>query len=283
VDSAPGLGSTFSATIPLVCPQPADAEAVSARAEAVHWESDRASIPILVVGDDQQRVFAALAGAAFHIVAARDAVEARPLIARTRPRAIIVDTGGAGAGWDVLAELQRDDGGAGVPIVALAADETEEAKVRTLGARACLGSLDRLRSTLLDLVARGEDRRVLVIDDDDVARYLLRGLLRDHGFVVTEASTGEEGLAKAREQRPHLIVCDVLMPGMGGLEVLRALRGDPATRDIPVVMNTVKRLTAEEREDLEREVTAVLSKEILARRDAAAHIREAIAKVGLGA
>ena len=71
------------------------------------------------------------------------------------------------------------------------------------------------------------------------------------------------------------------MPEMGGLEVLRALREDPVTHDIPVVMNTIKRLTAEERENLEREVAVVFSKETLTRRDAAAHIREAIAKVGL--
>ena len=281
VDSAPGLGSTFSATIPLVY-RPADGETVPARGDASPWESDRASIPILVVGDEEQRVFAALAGAAFHVVAARNAVEARGLIARVRPRAIVVDTGGAGAGWKALAELQRAEDATDTPVVVLAADETQEEKARALGARACSGSLDRLRSTLLDLVARGDDRRVLVIDDDDVARYLLRGLLRDHGFVVTEASTGPEGLAKAREQRPHLILCDVLMPEMGGLEVLRALRKDPVTHDIPVVMNTIKRLTAEERENLEREVAVVFSKETLTRRDAAAHIREAIAKVGLG-
>jgi signal transduction histidine kinase/CheY-like chemotaxis protein len=280
VHSAPGLGSTFAATIPLVY-RPAPGEAAPVGEGAVHWASDRASIPIVVVGDDQ-RVFAALAGAAFHVVAARDAAEARGLIAGARPRAVVVDTAGAGAGWSALTELGREAGAAGIPVIAIVGDEHEDEKVRALGVHACLRSIEELRRTLLDVVARSDDRRVLVIDDDDVARYLLRGLLRDNGFVVTEAATGADGLAKAREQRPSLIVCDVLMPEMGGLEVLRALREDPRTREIPVVMNTVKRLTPEEREDLEKEVTVVLSKETLARRDAATFVREAIVRAGLG-
>jgi CheY-like chemotaxis protein len=78
--------------------------------------------------------------------------------------------------------------------------------------------------------------RVLVIDDDLDARDLLvRGLAKD-GFEVHVASTGEEGLRMAMELKPDVISLDVLMPGMDGWTVLRALKSTPETANIPVIM-----------------------------------------------
>jgi CheY-like chemotaxis protein len=77
---------------------------------------------------------------------------------------------------------------------------------------------------------------VLVADDDKATRELIsRGLQRE-GFRVLTASSGEEALRLAREKRPDAISLDVLMPGMDGWTVLRALKGDPLTSSIPVVM-----------------------------------------------
>jgi GAF domain-containing protein/CheY-like chemotaxis protein len=80
---------------------------------------------------------------------------------------------------------------------------------------------------------------VLVIDDDASARELLRRHLDADGVRVVEAAGGEEGLRLARERRPSLITLDVLMPGLDGWAVLGALKGDPATADIPVVVLTM--------------------------------------------
>ena len=76
--------------------------------------------------------------------------------------------------------------------------------------------------------------------------------------------------------------CDVVMPGFSGLDVLRELSSDPATRDIPIVMNTAKVLTSEERRELAR-AAAVLSKESYASGGAAAEIHKALEKVGFAA
>ncbi len=77
---------------------------------------------------------------------------------------------------------------------------------------------------------------VLVVDDDDATRELItRGLVKE-GFRTVAASTGEEGIRLAREQRPDVISLDVLMPGMDGWTVLRSLKADPLTAPIPVVM-----------------------------------------------
>jgi CheY-like chemotaxis protein len=84
--------------------------------------------------------------------------------------------------------------------------------------------------------AVGDTRRVLVVDDEPQTREVLaRGLEKD-GFAVTTAGSGEEALRLAAETRPDVISLDVLMPGMDGWTVLRALKADPRTADIPVVM-----------------------------------------------
>ena len=103
-----------------------------------------------------------------------------------------------------------------------------------------------LLGTLNRLLDRSEDRRVLVIDDDEIARYLVRNHLAGAPFVVTETGDPVQGLREARAERPDVIVLDLAMPEMSGFEVLDRLKEDPATMEIPVVVLTSKTLTDEE-------------------------------------
>jgi CheY-like chemotaxis protein len=80
---------------------------------------------------------------------------------------------------------------------------------------------------------------VLTIDDDPAVRDLLGRLLAREGCAVRGAAGGAEGLALARRLRPAVITLDVMMPGLDGWSVLAALKADPATADIPVIMLTV--------------------------------------------
>jgi CheY-like chemotaxis protein/anti-sigma regulatory factor (Ser/Thr protein kinase) len=82
-------------------------------------------------------------------------------------------------------------------------------------------------------------RTVLIIDDDPEARDIIERTLRADGFTVRAAENGVQGLELARELKPAVITLDVMMPDMDGWSVLRALKGDPALRDIPVVMLTI--------------------------------------------
>lgn len=79
-----------------------------------------------------------------------------------------------------------------------------------------------------------EQRHILVIDDDPGLRALLRATLGDD-YAVEQAVDGPSGLAAAARRRPDLILLDIKMPGMAGYEVCRALKGDDATRRVPVV------------------------------------------------
>jgi CheY-like chemotaxis protein len=82
-------------------------------------------------------------------------------------------------------------------------------------------------------VARGST--VLVVEDNPVNRKLARNVLRSRGYRVLEADTGEEGIEIARNERPHLILMDLELPGLNGIEATRRLKSDPQTREIPVV------------------------------------------------
>ena len=85
----------------------------------------------------------------------------------------------------------------------------------------------------------GEEQVVLVVDDDPNALDLLGRTLQEAGVRVVTASEGQEALHLARTLHPAAITLDVLMPGIDGWEVLRELKADPATQDIPVIMVTM--------------------------------------------
>ncbi len=78
---------------------------------------------------------------------------------------------------------------------------------------------------------------ILVVDDEPQIRRVLRSTLSTHGYVITEAKTGEDALESMRKERPDLILLDMNMPGMGGIEACRQIR---RTSDAPIIMLTVR-------------------------------------------
>ncbi|MBI4584363.1 MAG: response regulator [Planctomycetes bacterium] len=79
---------------------------------------------------------------------------------------------------------------------------------------------------------------VLVVDDQEIGRQALEGLLFPMGFELAFAENGPQTLDKAKELHPDLILLDVMMPGMNGIEVCRKLRADPLSADVPIIMVT---------------------------------------------
>jgi CheY-like chemotaxis protein len=88
---------------------------------------------------------------------------------------------------------------------------------------------------------------VLVVDDDPVIQGLLRVNFEMEGYDVITASDGVEGLERARAERPNVVILDVMMPRMDGLEVARTLKGDPSTSPIPVLLLSAKAQEADMR------------------------------------
>jgi len=79
---------------------------------------------------------------------------------------------------------------------------------------------------------------ILIVEDDEKSRKLVRGVLTVKGYTIVEAETGEEGVRLARERRPSLILMGIRLPGINGIEALRQLRAEPTTRGVPVLAMT---------------------------------------------
>ncbi len=81
-------------------------------------------------------------------------------------------------------------------------------------------------------------KRILVVDDEPDILALAKAILESAGYDVRVAKTGEEGLAAIERERPNLVLLDVILPGVSGLDVLRRIRGDPSKRGLNVVLFT---------------------------------------------
>ena len=83
---------------------------------------------------------------------------------------------------------------------------------------------------------------VLVVEDNDKNRKLVRDVLTHKGYEVIEAETGEDGVRLAKERRPRLILMDIQLPGIDGIEALRQIRADETTRSTPIIAVTASAL-----------------------------------------
>lgn len=84
--------------------------------------------------------------------------------------------------------------------------------------------------------------KILIVDDDIDSLRLIRLMLQRQGYDIVTASAGNQGIAKAAEEHPNLIILDIMMPDMDGYEVCRRLRANPDTQNIPIIMFTAKAL-----------------------------------------
>ena len=119
---------------------------------------------------------------------------------------------------------------------------------------------DRSRGKVQQLVSENTNRpTVLVIDDNTDIRQYERTLLQDE-YIVLEAADGKEGLAVALKEVPDLVICDVMMPVMDGLEFTKQLKTNTATSHIPVIMLTAKNLEEHRAEGYEHGADSYITK-----------------------
>ncbi len=83
-------------------------------------------------------------------------------------------------------------------------------------------------------------KNVLIVDDSATDTHLLGEMLKKNGYTVLTATSGEEGIAKAKKDKPDLVLMDIVMPGMSGFEATRAISKDPETSAIPVIICSTK-------------------------------------------
>ena len=101
---------------------------------------------------------------------------------------------------------------------------------------------------------------VLIVEDNEKNLKLVRDVLRVKGYETIEATTGEDGLALAASRKPDLVLMDIQLPGMSGIEALTALRADPATAHIPVIAVTASVMQQDRKLIMEAGFDAYLGK-----------------------
>jgi signal transduction histidine kinase/DNA-binding response OmpR family regulator len=259
VESTVGKGSRFTLCLPL---HPPEAEEVPASMAGTFGGT---ASTVLAIDDDPVMLDLMerfLLKEGFQVITAASGKEGLRLARELHPDAITLDVMMPGMdGWAVLGELKADPQLAGVPVVMLTMVDN-----RTMGfalgvAEYMVKPFDRNRlSEVLHGLTRGPAGSVLVVDDQPESRELLRRLLEKEGYRVVEAANGREALASLDTDRPALILLDMIMPEMGGLEFLERLQADPDRRDIPVIAVTASDLSADERDRMHRAVEAVLRK-----------------------
>lgn len=83
-------------------------------------------------------------------------------------------------------------------------------------------------------------KKILIIDDSPTERFILMQILTPGGFEILTAENGEEGIDRAKQLQPDLILLDIVMPGTNGFQAARMLSRDNATKDIPIILCTTK-------------------------------------------
>ena len=121
----------------------------------------------------------------------------------------------------------------------------------------------------------GGSSRVLVVEDNQKNLKLVRDVLVHHGFEVVEASTGEDGVRLAAETAPDLILMDLQLPGIDGVEALRRIRSDHTLGRIPVVAVTAFAMDHDRERALQSGFTGYVDKPISVR-DLAQQVRDFI-------
>ena len=284
VESEQGEGSTFRARLPkafVPAPDVADPRTVTPP------KLDPTRVPVLVVEDDIDTLFIYerhLRGSGFQVLPARTLDDARRVLEHVTPAVVLLDVLlERESSWDFLAELKRDEKTRALPVLVVSVLDGRRHAFELGAEEFCSKPIEKnwLLARLKSLSQHRPLKKILIVDDEDIARYLLKGFLSGLPYDVVEAAGGREGLEKAKREAPDAIFLDIVMPDLTAFEVLAELKKDPATRDIPVIINTSKRLDDEERLRLASSTAAILTKEAPSRQQAVTRIQEALAQAGI--
>jgi DNA-binding response OmpR family regulator/anti-sigma regulatory factor (Ser/Thr protein kinase) len=180
-----------------------------------------------------------------------------------KPDVILLDVMMPGMdGWAVLNALKADATLLEIPVIMVTMVDNREMGYMLGAADYVLKPIDR--SKLHEILNRYRCHQptcpVLIVEDDAATRDMLRRTLEKDGWAVAEAANGRQGLTHVNENRPELILLDLMMPEMDGFEFLSEMRKNPSWIDIPVVVITAKELTQDDYRRLNGSAQQILQK-----------------------
>ena len=126
-----------------------------------------------------------------------------------------------------------------------------------------------------------EKFRILLVDDDEPSRYIIKGMISTElDAIYHEVQSGDLALSEIRQWKPHLVILDLTMPEIDGFAVLEAVKSNPEYSDLPVIVNTARKLSAYEQQVFQNYGVASLSKERVDHDVAMRELRLALKKAG---
>ena len=237
---------------------------------------------VLVIDDDataRELIADHLKAGGFSVVTAAGGVESIKLAKELQPTAITLDVMMPDLdGWSVLAALRQNPELADIPVIMVSIVDDKRRGI-ALGAAGYLTKpidRERLHRLVRRFQAPTRATRVLMVEDDASQRERMLGWLERPHWIVREAENGQEALDLLREEKPDVILLDLMMPEMDGFEVVAALQGNKDWRDIPVIVITSLDLDAKDRARLNSGVQSVLVKENFRPEDLVEHIRRLV-------
>ena len=276
LSSIPDKGSTFTILLPWrtanLPSQQVAAKSIAAAEHSVangHTKAHGELLALVVEDDDQaaELLRVQLESEGFRILRATTAEIALKLAEQEHPDLITLDILLPGMdGWEFLERFKQHPLFASTPVVIISI-------VADLGRGLSLGAAhvmqkpiarEELTAALTALGfctdATAAIKTALVVDDDPKAVKLVCSQLESFGYRTLSALGGKDGIDRARQYQPELIVLDLMMPEINGFDVVEALKSDKVTASIPIIILTAKQVTAEDRIRLSGDVKKVMEK-----------------------
>ncbi|WP_052402861.1 response regulator [Methanococcoides methylutens] len=318
VKSKPNLGSIFFFDIPISGASPCKSKSITQRPipeiaqqtvqdNSGHIDSDAIDelaekvapeiiVPdkctdndplILVVEDDERSrelLMLTFIDGGYRVVSAENGIEAVAIARKLKPFAIILGVMLPEMdGWSVLRHLKEDVSTSDIPVVMISMMDQKETALE-------LGAVDHLtkpfdRDYLLKLMDRYKEKLerknpvILIIDDEPYAVELLSSMLEPEGFTVLRAYSGTDAIDICTEQQPDIVLLDLMMPHVSGLDVISVLRSNPETSNIPIVACTGSDITARDRVLMDRKVNSIIQKGVFSKKDLLDTIHRVISDV----
>jgi len=277
VSSIFGKGSCFTIWLPMqsnshvpvapVMPVMAGQDSLS-RIDA----TANASAPTILVVEDDVRaaslLLLQLEQAGYRCDCVHSAEEALQWLQRQTPDIITLDILLPGMdGWQFLEQIRKNKHYRDIPVV-IVSIVAEEEHGYALGASQVLSKPVSKASLLHSIALMGfgktaEHLTAMAVDDDAKALRMIERYLQAEGFTVVKAHGGEEAIRMAAEVSPNLLLLDLMMPEISGFDVVEALKQNPKTASIPIIILTAKDITDEDRHRLNRDIVKIMRKKSL--------------------
>lgn len=285
VGSNLGEGSTFAFWIPVTSPvveitEPENIEAVSLN---FPWMKEEAPL-ILIVEDDlstAELLTLHLTQAGYKVAHAFNGEEALEKAKNLQPFVITLDVLlPKKDGWEVLQELKSDHTTSHIPVIIHSIVDNKDLAFALGATDYLLKPLDKeaLFSKLEEITVTKGKRvlpiSVLIIESEDEVTNTLKEIFEPQGFLIYTAPTGQRGIELATALRPGVILLNFTLPDMFGFDVIKEIKENPSTKDIPIFILTERDISVEDRISLVGKIERIVQKYAFDTKELVVHIKE---------